>query len=459
MNTTNGDRPDWESRPPQSAIPASLDSEAALLGSCLINPEAIHEAAVLVRPADFFRERNGWIFEAMLALNERREPIDYVLLTEELERKGRLAEIGPAYITGLIATIPSGLYAVHYAKVVAETALRRRLIAAAGEIARIAYNEAEGAESLLDDSQELLFAVSSDAGGKALDHIEGLTQDTINHIGLVEEGNQPAGLPTGFVALDRTLGGFGRGDLIILAARPAMGKTALSLGLAYNAARLVNARVGFFSLEMSDRQITQRWLSMISGIDSTALRLGKVEGSEWPVLLDAANKLSMRSIYVDDTPALTVTDIRTRARRVWARDGLDLIIVDYLQLMRSTQRGENNHLEVSAMTKGLKALARELNIPIIALSQLNRGVESRADKRPMLSDLRASGAIEEDADVVMFIYRDDYYHPETEAQNIAEIIIAKHRNGATGTVNLFFRKELTQFRDLEIQRTDLNANY
>lgn len=458
MNTNNGSPPEWDSGP-VNAIPASLDSEAALLGSCLINPEAIHEAAVLVRPADFFRERNGWIFEAMIALNERREPIDYVLLTEELERRGHLTDIGPAYITGLIAGIPSGLYAVHYAKVIAETALRRRLIAAAGEIARIAYNEAEGADSLMDDAQELLFAVGSEAGGKTLDHIEGLTQSAINHIGLVEEGNQPAGLPTGFVALDTTLGGFGRGDLIILAARPAMGKTALSLTIAYNAAKLVNARVGFFSLEMSDNQITQRWLSMISGIDSTALRLGKVGGNQWPVLLDAANNLSMRSIYVDDTPTLTVTDIRTRARRVWARDGLDLLVVDYLQLMRSTQRGENNHLEVSAMTKGLKALARELNIPIIALSQLNRGVESRSDKRPMLSDLRASGAIEEDADVVMFIYRDDYYHPETEAQGIAEIIVAKHRNGATGTSLLHFRKELALFRDLEITRTDLNHGY
>jgi replicative DNA helicase len=442
------------------SIPASLDSEAALLGSCLINPEAIHEAAVLVRPADFFRERNGWIFEAMIALNERREPIDFVLLTEELERRGHLAELGgAAYLTGLIVGIPSGLYAVHYAKVVAETALRRRLIAAAGEIARIAYNEGEPADRLLDDSQQLLFGVGSDGGGKTLVHIEGLTQDAVNHIGLLQEGSQPVGLPTGFVQLDGTLGGFGRGDLVILAARPSVGKTAMALTLAYNAAKLVNARVGFFSLEMSDRQISERWLSMISGIDSTNLRLGKVPDNEWPVLLDAANNLSRRSIYVDDTPALTVTDIRTRARRVWARDGLDLIVVDYLQLMRSTVKGENSHLEMSAITKGLKALARELNIPIIALSQLSRGVEARGDKRPMLSDLRASGAIEEDADVVMFLYRDDYYHPDSEAQNIAEVIIAKHRNGATGTIKLFFRKELARFQDLEVARTDLNANY
>lgn len=424
----------------------------------MLNPEAIYEASVLVRPSDFFRERNGWIFEAMLALNERREPIDMVLLTEELERRGRLAELGGGYLTGLLVAVPSALYANHYAKVVAETALRRRLIAAAGEIARVAYNEAQPADRLLDESQELLFAVDSDAGGDALEQAEGLTQDAINQISLLQAGDLPMGIPTGFVALDRLLGGFAKGDLIILAARPSMGKTALSLALAYNAAHLVRARVAVFSLEMSKRQVTQRWLSMLSRIDSTCLRTGRVGDEEWPTLLEAANDLSRQPLYVDDTPALTVTDVRTRARRVWAREGLDLIVVDYLQLMRSTERGENNHLEVSSMTKGLKALARELNIPIIVLSQLNRGVEQRSDKRPMLSDLRASGAIEEDADVVMFLYRDDYYHPETEAQNIAEVIIAKHRNGATGTACLFFRKELATFRDLEITRTDLN-NY
>lgn len=459
MNSNNGESA-WDSRPANAVtIPASLESEAALLGACLINPEAIYEVSVLVRAADFFRERNGWVFEAMLALNERREPIDMVLLTEELERRGRLAELGAGYLSGLLANVPTALYAIHYAKVVAETALRRRLIAAAGEIARIAYNEAEPADRLLDDSQELLFGVGSDVGGKALDHIEEPTRDAVNHVSLLQAGDLPAGLPTGFASLDRLLGGFSKGDLIILAARPSMGKTSLALAFAYNAARLVNARVGFFSLEMSKRQVAERWLSMISSIDSTKLRLGKVHDTEWPMLVDAANDLCRQALYVDDTPALSITDVRTRARRVWARDGLDMIVVDYIQLMKSTERGENNHMEVSAISKGLKALARELNVPVIALSQLNRGVESRSDKRPMLSDLRASGAIEEDADVVMFIYRDEYYHPETEAQCIAEVITAKHRNGATGTSLLHFRKELTRFSDLEVKRTDLNDGY
>lgn len=452
MSTTNGTSNG-------SPIPASLESEVALLGACLLNPEAIYEAGSLVQPGDFYRERNAWVYEAMLSLNERREPVDLVLLQEELEHRGRLGEIGgPGYLTGLIDAVPSALYANHYAATVAQASLRRRLIAAAGEIARLAYDESSPTETLLDRAQETLFAVATNSNGKGLEPMRTITQGAINHISHLQSGDRPAGIPSGFTRIDTMLGGFQRGDLITLAARPSMGKTALSFAFAYNAAKLVNARVAIFSLEMSRQQSAERVLSMVSAIDSTRLRLGKVTDDEWPILLDAANDISSRPIYIDDSPALTITDIRTRARRVWARDGLDLVIVDYMQLMRSTERGENNHLEVSAISKGLKALARELNVPVIALSQLNRGVESRHDKRPMLSDLRASGAIEEDSDVVIFIYREDYYLPETDRQNIADIIIAKHRNGATGTVGLFFRKELTQFRDLDLQRTELNRD-
>jgi len=453
MNTSNG-APPTDYRPAET-IPSSLESEAAVIGSCLLNPESIFEVAVLVRPSDFFRERNAWIYEAMLALNERREPIDLVLLQEELERRGRLAELGAGYITGIIGATPSALYATHYAAIVAATALRRRLIAAAGEIARLAYNEASATRTLLDEAQELLFAVGSDLDNKALEHVAEVTQQTINFMSHIQDGGLPPGLPSGYTDLDVTLGGFQRGDLITLAARPSMGKSSLALGIAYNAAQLVGGHIAVFSLEMSKQQVTERWLSMLSRVDSTHLRIGLNE-SEWPGVMDAANTLSPLNIWIDDTPGLTITDIRTRARRVWAKDGLDMIIIDYMQLMRGTGTSENNHMEVSAISKGLKALARELNVPVIALSQLNRGVESRNDKRPMLSDLRASGAIEEDSDVVMFIYREDYYIPDTDRQNIADVIIAKHRNGATGTVSLFFRKELTQFSDLELQRTELN---
>lgn len=452
MNSSNG-------ASPTASLPVSLESEAALLGACLLNPEAIYEVSVLVQPGDMFRERNAWIYEAMLALNERREPLDFVLLQEELERKGRLADITTAYLTSLISAVPSALYATNYAAVVANVSLRRRLIAAAGKIAQLAYDEATNTATLLDASQEVLFAVGAQQGGKFLEHISQITQRVINHLEMLQAGGKPAGIPTGFVMLDRLLGGFQRGDLVTLAARPAMGKSALSFAFAYNAARLVGARVAIFSMEMSQSQAAERWLSMLSAIDNTRLRLGQFQEEEWGSLLYAANELSQKSLYVDDSPGLTITDVRTRARRLWAQDGLDLIIVDYMQLMKSVERGENNHMEVSAISKGLKALARELNVPVVALSQLNRGVESRSDKRPMLSDLRASGAIEEDSDVVMFIYREDYYIENTDRQNIADIIIAKHRNGATGTISLFFRKELTAFRDLEVKLTDLNHGY
>lgn len=452
MNTDNGARP-------TASLPVSLESETALLGACLLNPDAIYEVSVLVQPGDMFRERNAWIYEAMLALNERREPIDFVLLQEELERRGRLADITTAYLTSLLHAVPSALYATHYAAIVANASLRRRLIGAAGKIAELAYDEATNAATLLDASQEVLFAVGAQQGGKHLEHISIITQRVLNHLEMLQIGGKPTGIPTGFTMLDRLLGGFQRGDLITLAARPSMGKSAYAFNLAYNAAMLVGARVAIFSMEMSQEQAAQRWLSMLSHIDSTRLRLGQFQDEEWGGLLYAANELSQKPIFVDDSPGLTITDVRTRARRIWAQDGLDLLIVDYMQLMKSVEKGENNHLEVSAISKGLKALARELNVPVIALSQLNRGVEQRSDKRPMLSDLRASGAIEEDSDVVKFIYRDDYYHEDSDRQGIADIIVAKHRNGATGTVSLFFRKELARFQDLEIQRTDLNANY
>lgn len=451
MSTNNGESP-------TVSLPVSLESEAALLGACLLNPDAIYEVSVLVQPGDMFRERNAWIYEAMLALNERREPIDFVLLQEELERRGRLADITTAYLTSLIRAVPSALYANHYATVVANASLRRRLIAAAGKIAQLAYDESSSPLTLLDASQEVLFAITAQHGGRGLEHVASITQQVVNYLAQLQAGGVPPGIPSGFVMLDRVLGGFQRGDLITLAARPAMGKSALAFGFAYNAAR-AGARVAIFSMEMSKSQAAERWLSMLSTIDNTRLRLGQFQDDEWGALLSAANDLSQKSLYVDDSPALTITDVRTRARRIWAEGGLDLLIVDYMQLMKAVERGENNHMEVSAISKGLKALAGELNVPIIALSQLSRAVESRSDKRPMLSDLRASGAIEEDSAVVMFIYREDYYIEDTDRQNIADIIVAKHRHGATGTISLFFRRELAQFRDLELQRTDLNDGY
>lgn len=437
-------------------IPANIQAETALLGSFLLDPDALGRLASAVRPGDFYRERNAWIYEAMLSLYERSEPIDFVLLAEELERMGRLAELGgPGYLTGLITDTPTAFYAAHYATIIREAAQRRRLIATAGKIAELAYDESRPLSEIMDAAEQAVFSANNDSVTAGLEHIGKGVQRVIEKVDrLSRDGGGTMGIATGYKLLDAVLGGFQSSDLLILAARPGMGKSSLAWSFAANAAK-VGKRVGVFSLEMSEEQSVERWLSMLSGIDTHRLRLGRIGTDEWPLLLDKANELSGMPLYIDPQAANTLADIRARSRRLAADHGLDLLIVDYMQLMGSAGNAENRHQEISKFSKGLKALAKELKVPVIALSQLSRSVESRSDKRPMLSDLRESGAIEEDADVVLFIYRDDYYHEDSDRQNIAEIMIAKHRHGATGTVNLYFRKELTTFRDLEIQRTEL----
>lgn len=437
-------------------IPANIQAEKALLGSLLINPDAITAIAATINAADFFREAHGWIYEGMLTLHDRREPIDFHLLTEELERAGRLGTInGPGYLTELVAETPTAIYAPYYANIVKEAAQRRRLIATAGKIAELAYDESQPIAEVMDAAEQAVFGATGDTVSKGLEHIRKPVQRVIEKIDqLSRDGGGTSGIPTGYKLLDLLLGGFQPSDLVILAARPGMGKSSLAWSFAINAA-MKSKVVGVNSLEMSEDQSIERWLSMLSGIDTHRLRLGKVAADEWPLLLDKANELSNLQIHLDATAAVSLTAIRASARRLHADRGLDLLIVDYMQLMGSSEKSENRHLEISRFSKGLKALAKELNIPIIALSQLSRNVEGRSDKRPMLSDLRESGAIEEDADAVLFIYREDYYVENCDQPNIAEINIAKHRHGATGTVRLFFRKELTTFRDLEIQRTEL----
>ena len=275
---------------------------------------------------------------------------------------------------------------------------------------------------------------------------------------LARHQDRMMGVPTGFVLLDKMLGGFQKSDLIIVAGRPGMGKSSLGLSIAQNAAMRHNARVAVFSLEMSSEQVVQRLLAIETAIDSHRLRLGQIDEEEWPVLVDAANTLAGSKIFIDDTPGATMVEIRTKARRLYAEHGIDLVLVDYMQLMSgggSGHRGENRQQEISFISRSLKGLARELNVPVIALSQLSRAVESRANNKPVLSDLRESGSIEQDSDVVIFVYREDYYNEETDRQNIADLMVAKHRHGTTGTVSLYFRKELTQFRDLELRREDL----
>ncbi|GIV69741.1 replicative DNA helicase [Caldilinea sp.] len=445
---------------PARGIPANLEAERAVLGSLLLDPDAIIKVANFLRPQDFYRERHAWLYEAMLALHERREPLDFVTVVDELERRGQLEEIGgPAYITDLIAGTPSAMYVDHYARIVERTALLRRLIAAAGQIAELAYDDSQDIEEVIDKAETLIFGVSEALIHRDLTPIRSIMTQVVDRIDfLARNPNTLMGVPTGFTFLDRLLGGLQKSDLIILAARPAMGKTSLALNIAQNAAKRYAARVAIFSLEMSSEQLVQRLLSMETGIDSHRLRLGQVHDDEWPILIEAASMLANTAIFIDDTPAATVNEIRTKCRRLYAEHGLDLVLIDYMQLMSGQGGGReaNRQQEISYISRSLKGLARELNVPVIALSQLSRAVESRSDKRPMLSDLRESGSIEQDADVVMFIYREDYYIEDTDRQNIADVIVAKHRHGSTGTVSLYFRKELTQFRDLEVQRTELD---
>jgi len=445
---------------PVKGVPASIEAERAVLGALMIDPDAIIKIANFLRAADFYRERHGWIYDAMLTLNDRREPLDFVTLVEELERQSRLEEIGgPTYLSDLISSTPTAIYVDHYARIVERTAVLRRLISAAGQIAELAYDESQDVDEVVDRAEQIVFGVTESRIHRDLMPIRAIIGDVVERIDfLTRNRDSLMGVPTGFTKLDEILGGLQKSDLIIVAARPGMGKSSLALSIGLNAARRNKARVAMFSLEMSNEQLVQRLLAMETAIDSHRLRLGHVYEDEWPILVEAANQLAATAFFFDDTPAASVTDVRTKARRLYAENGLDLIIIDYMQLMSGSTgvRNENRQQEISYISRSLKSLARELNVPVIACSQLSRAVEARSDKRPMLSDLRESGSIEQDADVVLFIYREDYYVEDSDRQNVADVLVAKHRHGSTGNVSLFFQKELTQFRDLEIQRTNLD---
>ena len=437
--------------------PHNTEAEEAALGSLLLDPDAIFKVASFLEPGDFYREKNGWIYDAVRELHNRREPADFVTLCDELERRGQLEEVGgAAYITFLINAVPTAIHAEYYARIVERTAILRRLISAAGQIAAIAYEDAEDVDEVVDRAEQVLFGVSQRRIARDLVPIKqiiGTYYDRIDY--LYQHRGELIGIPTGFPLLDKLLGGLQPSDLIIVAGRPSMGKTSLALSIAQNAARKFNQRVAFFSLEMSSEQVVQRLVSAETGIDSQRLRLGDLRDDEWPLFVEATGILSEVPIFVDDTPSISALQMRTKARRLHAEHGLDLVIVDYLQLMRGDTRAENRVQEISAISRALKGLARELSVPVVAVSQLSRAVEARRDHLPILSDLRESGSIEQDADVVMFIYREEIYDSDTERKNIADIIVAKHRNGPTGKIPLFFQKELAQFHELELVREEL----
>jgi replicative DNA helicase len=443
---------------PDRMAPHSVDAEEALLGSILINPDALFEVASFLQVDDFFIVRNGWVWEAMLHIQERDEEIDYVTVVEELRQQNRLEEVGgAAYITYLINHTPSSIYAEAYGRIVERAALRRRLLTAASSIAQLAHEESADINEVIDRAEMSLFAVTERRLRKELVPIRNAISTYFDRIvRLYEHPDESLGVPTGFTDLDAMLGGLQKSDLVIVAGRPGMGKTSWLLSVALNAARAVRARIAIFSMEMSNEQLVQRLVSSETGISTHDLRRGQIDEREWALFVEATGNLSNLRIFLDDTPALNPLQLRTKCRRLYSEHGLDLIMVDYLQLMSAgSGRQENRVQEISFISRHLKQLARELEVPVLAAAQLSRAVEQRQDKRPQLSDLRESGSIEQDADVVMFIYRDEVYNEDTDRINQADVIVAKHRNGPTGAITLFFRKELTQFANLSKSNMDL----
>jgi replicative DNA helicase len=429
-------------------VPHSREAEESVLGSVMINPDTYYEVAQFLRSEDFYIHRHQWIWESFVRLNERRMPIDFLTVTEDLDQAGQLAEIGgPAYLTALVGNVPTSLHAEAYGRIVEETSIRRRMISAANDIAKLAYEESMTVDSAMDEAEKSIFGVSERRLNTALQPIQTVLSDYYERVDrLSHRDDEILGVPTGFIDLDRLLSGLQPSDLLIIAGRPGQGKTGFMVSVARNAAQR-NKHVAIFSLEMSNEQLVQRLIAQETGIDSQRLRTGKLSENEWPIFAQSIEVLGDTHIYLDDTPAITPLQLRTKCRRLHMEFNLDLIVIDYIQLMSSGMRNENRVQEVSFISRQLKVLAKELNVPVLAAAQLSRAVEQRADKRPMLSDLRESGSLEQDSDVVMFIYRPDQYEQDTTMTNAAEIIVSKHRNGPVGSVHLYFRPELAKFEN------------
>ena len=432
--------------------PQNLDAEKSLLGAVLIDEETLADISEHVTPRDFYDKRHATIFGGMTRLYEHHKPVDLLTLTEELKKKDELDIIGgSAYLTELTNYVPTAAHAEAYAELVAQKAIRRRLIKASGEISELGFDEDTTTQELLQKAEAELFSVSDQSLKQDLVSIETILTDSFDRMEELHRNKGALrGVRTGWRDLDNMTAGLQRSDLIILAARPAMGKTTLVTNLAYNVATVAKQSVLFFSLEMSKEQLVDRMLADASGVDAWNIRTGNLSDDDFSKLSEAMGEMAEAPIYLDDTPGLTVMEMRTKARRAAHEAPLGLIIIDYLQLMQGSGRDSGNRVqEVSEISRGLKLIARELNVPVIALSQLSRSVESRSPQIPQLSDLRESGSIEQDADIVMFIYREAYYNPETERENITDLIIAKHRNGPTGKVELYFHPERLRFMSLD----------
>jgi len=432
--------------------PQDLDAEEAVLGAMMINDQAVLTASeIITDPGEFYREAHGTVYRAILALLARSEPIDGVTVSDELERMGALEQVGGrGFIFGLSSSVTVAANVKSHAQIVRDLSLLRRVAAAGLEIAELGYGRQGDVREILDRAESAIFDVAQSRTTSDIVPIGGLLGDEVERISAAAEHRGLTGASSGLRDLDKITSGFQASNLIILAARPAMGKTSLALGIARHLGVEAKIPVVIFSLEMSRNEIAQRFISSEARVDSTRMRRGDLRDEDWVRVQDACNRLTSAPIYVDDTAGINLMEIRSKARRLKMKEpNLGLVLVDYLQLMFANDTADSRVQEISQISRSLKVLARELNIPVLALSQLSRAVESRTDKRPLLSDLRESGSIEQDADVVMFIYRDDYYNKETsEKPGIAELIVAKHRNGAVGAVDLAFMPHFTTFSDL-----------
>lgn len=434
--------------------PQNIEAERSTLGSMLLEKEAIYKGAEVLKPEDFYREAHRVIFEVVTHLANKGEPVDIITVSEELKQRGMLDKIGGvAYLTLLANSVPTAANIEHYAKIVEEKSILRALITAASNILSMGYAGTEDITVLLDDAEKQIFQISQKRNVKGFVSLKNILIETFERIEKIYESKGGVtGLSTGFRDLDRMTAGLQNSDLIILAARPSMGKTTFALNIARNVAVDLKVPVVVFSLEMSKEQLALKLLCSEAGVDNQRIRTGTLMDNDWPRLSHALGRLSESNIFIDDTPGMTALEVRSRARRIKAEHGLGLIVIDYLQLMQSRGRSENRQQEVSDISRSLKSLARELGVPVISLSQLSRAVEQRTDKKPYLADLRESGSLEQDADIVAFLYRDDYYNPESDKKNITELIIAKQRNGPVGTVELYFNKETGKFIGLDKNR-------
>ncbi|MCI8411144.1 MAG: replicative DNA helicase [Clostridia bacterium] len=432
--------------------PHDLEAEQAIIGSMLIDKDAVISAIEILKEEDFYREDNKAIYSAILNLYNRAEPIDIITVKAELESMGKFEKVGGLeYLAELPEKVPTTANAMKYIKIVEEKSALRNLIKTANEIIELGYNPTEDVEDIMEGAEKKIFNIMQDKNQKGYSPIKDVLVDTFTELEeLYNKKQHITGVPSGFSELDYRTAGFHGSELILIAARPAMGKTAFALNIATNASVKANVPVAIFSLEMSKEQLVNRVLCSESMVDSNKVRTGKLDENDWAKLAGSIGPLSEAEIYIDDTPGINIMEIRAKCRKLKLEKNIGMVVIDYLQLIQgSNKRGGSREQEISEISRSLKILAKELNVPVIALSQLSRAAEQRPDHRPMLSDLRESGAIEQDADIVMFLYRDDYYNQDSEKKDIAEVIIAKHRGGSTGTVELLWLGSYTKFVNLE----------